>query len=104
MEHRASGDDVALIQFSLGLDQRAQGRHPLTHRNLATTSMRFAKGVRVRDDDASPVVDAADARHGARSLSPDPPLFANVDHWLMPDLAFVRPPRACGSPRRTDTG
>ena len=90
IEHRASGDDVALIQFSSGSTSEPKGVI-LTHRNLATNIDAIAKGVRVRDDDAS--LSWMPLTHDMGLIGFHlTPLFANVDHWLMPTSLFVRRP------------
>ncbi len=90
IEHRASGDDVALIQFSSGSTSEPKGVI-LTHRNLATNIEAIAKGVRARDDDAS--LSWMPLTHDMGLIGFHlTPLFANVDHWLMPTSLFVRRP------------
>ena len=90
IEHRATPDDVAFIQFSSGSTSEPKGVI-LTHRNLTTNIDAIAKGVRARDDDAS--LSWMPLTHDMGLIGFHlTPLFEGVDHWLMPTALFVRRP------------
>ncbi|MCC6196169.1 MAG: non-ribosomal peptide synthetase, partial [Burkholderiales bacterium] len=90
IEHRATPDDVAFIQFSSGSTSEPKGVI-LTHRNLTTNIDAIAKGVAARDDDAS--LSWMPLTHDMGLIGFHlTPLFEGVDHWLMPTALFVRRP------------
>jgi acyl-CoA synthetase (AMP-forming)/AMP-acid ligase II len=90
IEHRATPEDVAFIQFSSGSTSEPKGVI-LTHRNLTTNIAAIAKGVRARDDDAS--LSWMPLTHDMGLIGFHlTPLFEGVDHWLMPTALFVRRP------------
>ena len=70
IEHAATPDDVAFIQFSSGSTSEPKGVI-LTHRNLVTNIDAIARGIARPRGRHEPLVDAAHARHGSHRLPPD---------------------------------
>ncbi|MEO8506612.1 MAG: non-ribosomal peptide synthetase [Betaproteobacteria bacterium] len=90
IEHRATADDVAFIQFSSGSTSEPKGVI-LTHRNLTANIDAIATGIDARDDDAS--LSWMPLTHDMGLIGFHlTPLFEGVDHWLMPTSLFVRRP------------
>ncbi len=90
VEHRASADDTAFIQFSSGSTSEPKGVI-LTHRNLTTNIAAIAHGIGARDDDTS--LSWMPLTHDMGLIGFHlTPLFQGVDHWLMPTALFVRRP------------
>jgi acyl-CoA synthetase (AMP-forming)/AMP-acid ligase II len=89
-EDRAAPDDIAFVQFSSGSTSEPKGVI-LTHRNLATNIAAIARGVQVREDDAS--LSWMPLTHDMGLIGFHlAPLFADLDQWLMPTPLFVRRP------------
>ena len=90
IEHRATADDIAFIQFSSGSTSEPKGVI-LTHRNLTANIDAIATGIGARDDDAS--LSWMPLTHDMGLIGFHlTPLFEGVDHWLMPTALFVRRP------------
>jgi acyl-CoA synthetase (AMP-forming)/AMP-acid ligase II len=90
VEHRATPDDVAFIQFSSGSTSEPKGVI-LTHRNLTANIGAIAAGIGARPDDAS--LSWMPLTHDMGLIGFHlTPLFEGVDHWLMPTALFVRRP------------
>ncbi len=90
VEHRATPDDTAFIQFSSGSTSEPKGV-VLTHRNLTTNIDAIATGIAARSDDAS--LSWMPLTHDMGLIGFHlTPLFQGVDHWLMPTALFVRRP------------
>lgn len=90
IEHRATPDDVAFIQFSSGSTSEPKGV-VLTHRNLTANIDAIATGIDARADDAS--LSWMPLTHDMGLIGFHlTPLFQGVDHWLMPTALFVRRP------------
>lgn len=90
IEHRATPDDVAFIQFSSGSTSEPKGVI-LTHRNLSTNIAAISRGVATRPDDAS--LSWMPLTHDMGLIGFHlAPLFEGADHWLMPTALFVRRP------------
>ena len=91
IEHRATPDDIAFIQFSSGSTSEPKGVI-LTHRNLDDQHRRDrARHAARRDDDAS--LSWMPLTHDMGLIGFHlTPLFEGVDHWLMPTALFVRRP------------
>ena len=90
IEHAASPDDVAFIQFSSGSTSEPKGV-VLTHRNLVTNIDAIARGIEARPEDTS--LSWMPLTHDMGLIGFHlTPLFQGVDHWLMPTALFVRRP------------
>jgi acyl-CoA synthetase (AMP-forming)/AMP-acid ligase II len=90
IEHRATPDDIAFIQFSSGSTSEPKGVI-LTHRNLITNIDAIVTGIAARADDAS--LSWMPLTHDMGLIGFHlTPLFQGVDHWLMPTALFVRRP------------
>lgn len=90
IEHAASPDDVAFIQFSSGSTSEPKGV-VLTHRNLVTNIDAIARGIHAKPEDTS--LSWMPLTHDMGLIGFHlTPMFQGVDHWLMPTALFVRRP------------
>ncbi len=90
IEHRATPEDIAFIQYSSGSTSEPKGVI-LTHRNLTTNIDAIATGIAASAGDAS--LSWMPLTHDMGLIGFHlTPFVVDVDHWLMPTALFVRRP------------